>query len=130
LWLVTFAEYTRRYSEITRTLPSEARRPEGDFDIEALSKAERGLLSNAVREYMNLCSEEFYLHGRKKIDKETWSIWKTGIQETVRLPWIQKTWTSMRSEYSYYPEFCQFLEGCMPARTDRAHLPDQEQKAD
>jgi hypothetical protein len=122
LWLTTFAEYTGRYSDITRRLPAESRRPGGDFDIEQLSETERGSILNAVREYMNLCSEEFYLHGRKKIDDETWSIWEVGMKETVRLPWIQETWTSIRAEYSSYPEFREFIDSFMPAEEAEAAL--------
>jgi hypothetical protein len=114
LWLTTFSEYTRRYSEITKMLPAESRRPGGSFEIEALPEAERGHVLNAVREYLNLCSEEFYLHSRKRIDDDTWSIWKLGIAETVRLPWIRETWASVRSEYSYYPAFCEFLDAAVP----------------
>jgi hypothetical protein len=115
LWLTTFSEYTRRYSEITRKLPAESRRPGSDFQVEALPKDQQGELQNAVREYLNLCSEEFYLHNRKKVDEETWTIWKLGMEETVRLPWIRETWASVRDEYTYYPDFCKFLDAVIPA---------------
>jgi hypothetical protein len=114
LWLTTFAEYTRRYSEITRMLPADSREPGASFEIEALPRDERGRVVNAVRDYLNLCSEEFYLHSRKRIDDETWRIWELGIAETVRLPWIQETWASVKREYSYYPSFCEFVDHLVP----------------
>ena len=71
LWLVTFSEYTRRYSEIMDALPFEVRRPGGQFDVEAMPVDERDRALGAMRKYLNLCSEGLYLHNRGKIDGET-----------------------------------------------------------
>ncbi len=109
LWLHTFAEYTRRYAEVVRELPSESRRPGSSFDLRALPEDERDRILNAARAYLNLCSEEFFLHYRGRIDKETWAIWQTGIEETVRLPWLQGAWAELEDEYSYVPEFRSFM---------------------
>ena len=70
LWLQMFSDYTRRYHEIVRDLPSESRDPEGTFDFESLDGAKRGDILNAVRGYLNLCSEEYYLYRRGRIEKK------------------------------------------------------------
>ena len=49
LWLQTFAEYTRRYADVVRDLPSESRRPDSGFDIEKLAPEERNDVLNAAR---------------------------------------------------------------------------------
>jgi hypothetical protein len=67
---------------------------------------------NAARAYLNLTSEEFFLHARGRIDDETWRIWKTGIAETVRLPWLQLAWQVLEIEYAYFPEYCGFIDEC------------------
>lgn len=113
LWLHTFAEYTRRYADVVRDLPSEGRRPGSAFDIEQLAPDERGRVLNAARAYLNLTSEEFFLHSRGRIDDETWSIWRTGIEETVRLPWLRTAWGELEAEYTYVPEFTRFMELCL-----------------
>ncbi len=113
LWLQTFAEYTRRYSEIVRDLPSESRRPGSGFSLDALTPDERGRVLNAARAYLNLTSEEFFLHGRGRIDDETWRIWKTGIAETVRLPWLRLAWQELETEYSYFEDYCRFISECL-----------------
>jgi hypothetical protein len=110
LWLMTFAEYTRRYSEIMDDLPFEARRPGGNFDLGALPVNERQRALGAMRRYLNLCSEELYLHQRRKVDDETWSIWVTGIRDTVRLPCFQHAWSLLRPEYDFYADFCSFMD--------------------
>ena len=111
LWMITFAEYTNRYAMIMDGLPFEARRPGGNFDLDQLQPSERERVLGAMRRYLNLCSEEFYLHGRGKIDKKTWSIWKTGIRDTIRLPCFHGSWSLLRVEYDYFPDFCAFMDG-------------------
>lgn len=115
LWLHTFSEYTRRYAEVVRDLPSEGRRPNSSFDIQALSDAERDRVHNAARAYLNLTSEEFFLHSRGRIDDETWSIWCAGIEQTVRLPWFRGAWADLEPEYAYVPEFGGFVNRCLSA---------------
>lgn len=118
LWLQTFSDYTRRYSEIVRELPSDARRPGSTFAFEALSEAEQGDVLNAARGYLNLCSEEYFLHERGRIDDETWGIWRAGMVEVLRAPWIQTTWEILRPEYKFL-DFCDFLDVCI----DEARIP-------
>jgi hypothetical protein len=112
LWLQTFSEYTRRYGEIVRELPSEARRPGGHFVFDELDTEEQGRVLNIARAYLNLCSEEYFLHSRGRIDDETWAIWQGGIVEVFRAPWIQSTWTMLKPEYDFF-EFCSFLDDCI-----------------
>lgn len=109
LWLHTFAEYTRRYSEITAKLPSESRHPGSSFSLATLPPDQRDEVINTARAYLNLCSEEFYLHNRRKIDHDTWDIWRAGMRTTLQLPWIQQTWPLLRPEYETVPGFCDFI---------------------
>lgn len=110
LWLQTFSEYTRRYSEIMNELPSEARRPGGEFSLAELSPGDRGRTLNTMRRYLNLCSEELYLYKRGRVDGETWDVWKAGIRDTIRLPWFQTAWDFLRIEYEYYQDFVSFMD--------------------
>ena len=89
------------------------RTPSGDFSVTDLASDNKDEIINAARAYLNLCSEEFFLHRRGRIDGETWGIWLTGMRETARLPWIGGTWQQVRDEYRYYPEFCEFFDGCV-----------------
>ena len=113
LWVIVFTEYTKRYTETVRDLPSEARRPNGKFDFSQLGGSDRDRVYNAMRAYLNLCSEEFYLQKKGRIDRETWEIWKLGIRDTMRLPWLHDTWGEMREEYVYFDEFCRFMDECL-----------------
>jgi hypothetical protein len=114
LWLLTFSEYTRRYSEIVRELPSEARRPGGTFAFAELHPCEQGRVLNVARAYFNLCSEEYYLHTRGRIDDATWEIWRDGMIEVLRAPWSRTTWELLKPEYRFL-EFCEFFDDCVKA---------------
>jgi hypothetical protein len=113
LWLQTFAEYTRRYAEIVRELPSESRRTDGSFELDELDPEDRGRVLNAARGYLNLTAEEYFLHKRGRIDDETWRIWKSGIAATMGLPWVRLAWVELEPEYQYFEEFCAFVTECM-----------------
>jgi hypothetical protein len=110
LWMFTYAEYTRRFAEIMDALPFQARRPGGRFDLESLPVAEQECILGVMRRYLNLCSEEYYLFQRGKIDKKTWAIWTNGIRDTVRLPCFLSTWAALRMEYEYVAGFCDFMD--------------------
>jgi len=111
LWLQTFSEYTRRYSEIMDGLAFEARRPGGHFDFNQLPSAEREQTLGVMRRYFNLCSEEQYLHKRGTLDNATWAIWRTGIMDTVSMPCFPDAWKVLRQEYRCYDDFCTFIDG-------------------
>lgn len=113
LRLQTFSEYTRRYAEIVSELPSESRSPHGSFELSSLEPDRRDAVLNAARAYLNLTSEELYLHQKGHIDPDTWEIWSTGIRETVGLPWLRQSWQQLRAEYTYFSDFVAFVEGCL-----------------
>lgn len=115
LWLQTFSEYTRRYLDILDSLPEEARVPDESLDPNELRPAERRKLLISLRRYFNLCSEEFYLRKRKRIDAETWRIWESGIQATMRLPTFRNGWTILGPEYAYFAGFHAFMEDVISA---------------
>lgn len=111
LWLMTFAEYTKRYSAIVDGLPTAARNPTGNYDLETGDPSERERVLVAYRRYLNLCSEELYLHTRRMLDHQTWGIWTTGIRDTARSAAFRSAWTRLKTEYAYYPDFCDFMDG-------------------
>jgi hypothetical protein len=110
LWIVTFAVYTGRYMDAMERLPSEARRPGGNFRLDSLPASDRQGALEGMRRYFNLCSEEFYLRSKRKIDRHTWDIWEAGIPDTIRLPCFRETWPELRVEYSFYEEFTSFID--------------------
>jgi hypothetical protein len=120
LWLQTFAEYTRRYLDYVRAIPSPARDPDSGFTLAGLDEEERERMLNAARMYVNLCSEEHYLHSKRKIDDTTWSIWSQGMRDAFQAPWFLEAWGKIRHEYRLYPDFCVFFEDCRGVQPEPA----------
>ena len=118
LWLQVFTDFTRRYADIVATLPSESRRPDGAFRLNDLSDERRFEIENAARAYLNLCSEEHYLYLRKRIDRETWAIWRKEMEDVFRLPWIRDCWPALKQEYESYPKFVRFVAECIEPRSN------------
>lgn len=110
LWLMTFSEYTRRYSDIVKSLPPDARRPGPAVELGKLPVELRDGLLTAMRSYFNLCSEELFLHIQRRIDETTWKIWETGMRDTSTLPYFRAAWAELRGEYQFYPEFQRFVD--------------------
>ena len=111
LRLSTFLEFTRRYSEIMDPLPFDARIPDSPYDLAKVPAEEREQVLRVVRKYANLCSEEFHLHQKKKIDGDTWEIWRLGMQDTMRLPCFRDGWRQIRAEYDLYGDFRRMVDG-------------------
>jgi hypothetical protein len=61
------------------------------------------------REYLNLCSEEKWLHDQKRIDNPTWKIWKFGMRDVTRFPPFREAWSQLEPEYDAYQDFQEFV---------------------
>jgi hypothetical protein len=120
LWLQAFTEYTRRYADAMANMPFEARHPGPPSELTSLDEETRKSTLTAMRRYFNLCSEELYLHERGRIDKETWVIWRTGIQESARWPYFAGSWVFLRDEYAPYQSFCDFMDDIVNKAMEKA----------
>lgn len=109
LRLSVFLTYTERYAKAMSGVPFEARRPGGRYELSTQSVEERERVLGAFREYLNLCSEELWLHDRHKIDKATWCIWESGMQQVACFPPFREAWEYLAPEYEYYTRFQRFV---------------------
>lgn len=110
LWLSMFSEYAKRYSEIMDALPFEARHRGSGFDARALPDYQQKRFLSAIRNYLNLCSEEFWLKEKGLIDGRTWEVWIKGMGQVAELPCFDFAWESLKSEWTYFEEFCVFMD--------------------
>ena len=105
-----FSDYTKRYAEVIDGLPFGARSPSSVKSLDDFDETEQQRIIGTVRRYLNLVSEEMYLAEEKFIADSAWIIWKTGIQDTMRLSAFAEVWKTIRDEYDAYPEFQRFIE--------------------
>lgn len=113
LWLQTFTDYTKRYLDAMERFPASALRTESPVLLEAMPPEEAVQFIAAMRRFLNLCSEEFYLHLRRRIDGETWRVWRAGIATAMGRPTFRSGWTVLAGEYSYFPEFQSFMSAML-----------------
>ena len=104
-----FLTYTERYAKIMSDVPSEARRPGAEYHLNLRPVEERDRVRSAFREYLNLCSEEMWLHDHRRIDHATWHIWEQGMRQVAQFPSFRDAWEFLACEYEYYGTFKNFV---------------------
>lgn len=114
LRIAVFLDYTKRYGTIMADMPYEAREPGSDYRLASQPREERYRVLAIFREYLNLCSEEKWLHDHHRIDHPTWGIWKCGMQDVARFPSFSDAWEILRPEYEAYGDFQDFVTKLLP----------------
>jgi hypothetical protein len=124
LWMIGFIVYTDRYAKVMRALPFEARQPGSDYTLDRISEEERASLLSVMREYFNLCSEEFWLMRNKRIDRRTWDVWVQGMREVARFPSFNGAWAQLRREYRFFRDFGEFMDDLARTAAKETSPPD------
>lgn len=104
-----FADYTKRYQEITLNLPENIN--EEDFDLHKLKRDDLAIYNKTLRYmrvYFDLCSEEFHLKKNNRIDKSVWKNWSEGIISTFKQKAFIDAWEIADS--SFYDEFAVWMQ--------------------
>lgn len=102
-----FIHYTDRYREVMAQFPAWARGPR-QFAEDALQESTESLRS-ACLNYLNLCSEEFFLHQEHFLAGKVWDIWKDEIKRTLQSALFKREWPVLRSEFESFPAFAAFV---------------------
>lgn len=99
-----FTEFNERYAVLNNTLYTIE---EKYSTLEKLNAAPDAFaLKQAVQDYFNLCSEEFFwYYHKKRIDKKIWDSWQSGMLYWYSVPAIRELWEAEVKESgkaSYY----------------------------
>ena len=105
-----FLAYTERYTKVAQRLPrdSESRDAASASGSEDPTRARE--LTTAVMDYLNLCSEEFYLQKDGFLSKRIWKIWEAELIRTLRKPLFLREWKRLKAEFVSYPDFVKYVE--------------------
>ena len=122
LRIAIFLEYTKRYSKVMQHMPFEAREPGGHYRLASQPEKERHRILSVFREYLNMCSEEKWLHDHHRIDYATWSIWERGMRDTASFPSFGDAWKVLRPEYDAYTDFQNFVNELIPNASSKDEL--------
>src|SRR4051794_10504663 len=97
----TIMKYAERYEKIMDSLPKQARHIRFDLDDELPPRDEETTL--AALKYLNLCSEEYYLHKQGYLAKDVWRIWEDELKRTLRSRVFKREWEVLKDEFRSDP---------------------------
>lgn len=110
--LTVFLEYTKRFESIAERLPLPLRESPSQFDSEYQTR--RQLLSSDIQHalirYINLCSEEHFLHSEGLITNDIWQIWTDQMKQMYRTSLVKKTWEQLEDTYRLNQPFIHFIQ--------------------
>lgn len=116
-----FADYTKRYQEIILQFPENIN--ESTFSFQDLKRDDKEVYDKTMRymrAYFDLCSEEYWLHVRGRIDKETWEEWQQGMLFAFSKTAFRNAWKIIDLDTIYYPDFTSFVTTAMEQVTKSA----------
>ena len=57
---------------------------------------EKGELREIIFNYLDLCNEQIYLRGKKRISKNRWEDWNVGIKDNLSKPAFKAVWDEIK----------------------------------
>ena len=107
-----FADYTKRYQEITLNFPENIN--EKDFNFEKLEPKIKAQTLRYMRAYFDLCSEEYFLWKQGNIDNNVWKEWESGIKYALSKTAFQIAWKEyIHINTIYYKDFTKFVNSIL-----------------
>ena len=103
-----FADYTKRYQEIIAKFPENIN--DQSFDLSKLKIKDRNFLLRNMRQYFDLCFEEWYLDSGKLLDEEFWGLWKGGIITALSKPAFIDSWKIIKLSSCFGNDFEKFID--------------------
>lgn len=95
-----FIEFNGRYDQLNDLLHFVIQFSEEEVirflnapDEEKFGEYSKSFINFKINDYLNLCSEEYYWHSKKRIDNRIWNSWKKGMDDIYnQSSIIQKQW--------------------------------------
>lgn len=109
--LQVFLTYTDRFDRIMAEWPIELRlQRHDDMEADLQQQVVKTLKKNRllVLRYINLCSEELYLHRNQLVDDEIFAMWKNHMASVFAIPAVKAVWEEISTGYS--ADFVDFIE--------------------
>jgi len=90
--------FSQEYRQLSQTLPVKA------FLGEPLTDPEAKEAQHAFFRYFDLCNEQVFLRQNRRISKQTWLSWCSGIKSNLQLPAFSSAWDFFRSRTHSFAE--------------------------
>jgi hypothetical protein len=100
-------KYSERYDKILDEFPENAWIAR--FDSNRLPPSSEKL-TLCILKYLNLCSEELYLHEDGYLADDIWRIWESDVQKMIASPLVRREWLLLRPEFESDQRFLKYVE--------------------
>jgi hypothetical protein len=100
--------FFERYARFDEAAPRELT-DDGSQRLAKLTPQKRRQVLASARVYFNLCSEEYALGTKNRIDQDFWQIWLEGLKSRMaQLIW-QDCWRELETGYRAQTDFWDFM---------------------
>ena len=100
-------KYSERYDKILDEFPENAWIAR--FDSNRLPPSSEKL-TLCILKYLNLCSEELYLHEDGYLADDIWRIWESDLRKMIASPLVRREWLLLRPEFESDQRFLKYVE--------------------
>lgn len=91
----------QQYRELAKDIPVDA------LIGKTVSDDKKLFTRELIYNYLDLCNEQVFLRKKRRVRKDTWADWLTGIESNLAKSEFKKVWTEIKCES---PETFTFLE--------------------
>jgi hypothetical protein len=100
--------FLERYSRFDEAAPRELT-DDGARLLAKLTPQKRRQVLASARCYFNLCSEEYALGTKNRIDQDFWQIWLDGLKGRMTQPIWQDCWRELEASYRAQTDYWDFM---------------------
>jgi hypothetical protein len=102
-----FIEFSKRFEELLRLFPTEARLANRKPDQELPPPSKE--LTDCTLYCLQFVADVYRLHKAGYISKRLWRLWEREIKRTLKGPLFMREWSAVAAEFSHDKDFLDFM---------------------
>jgi hypothetical protein len=107
-----FSTFNTRYADIMKSLPEELQgRLFSASKDEVVGKEIK--VDAVLSQYLELCSEEYYLHDNGLLPESIWVIWSKEIGQCLSSEVFREYWKRNKKSFKSQPTFSSFIDSLL-----------------
>ena len=84
--------FDQQYRELSYKIPVDV------LIGKSIEEGEEKEARESVYNYLDLCNEQIFQRHKKRISKDRWHEWNSGIKQNIERPFFLKIWTEVKEE--------------------------------
>ena len=103
-----FSDYSTRYQNIIADFPEGIN--EQSFVLKQLDKDIYPKTMRKMRQYFDLCFEEWYLNSKRFLEPSFWELWSGGMTTALSKPAFVDAWKIVKDSSVFGADFEKFID--------------------